>query len=149
MLKIYIEEEYGFRHWVWNYVGTKKQLIADWKAGKYPTENYLDGISNSKSTHKRLAAIQNFSGSVKRITLDEVVVHHLNPKYSALWVRGTGKMREDERSKIFNSPEYKALQNEYRKELNEKWPIRGHVFADDDTYLIVDDKKYIPDGHKK
>jgi hypothetical protein len=141
MLKIYLEEEYGFRHWVWSYSGTKKQLIADWQAGRYPTSSYFYGIGKSKS-------MQNFSGSVKRITLDEVVVHHLNPKYSALWVRGTGKMREEERSKIFNAPEYKALQDEYKKELNEKWPIRGHIFAEDDTYLIIDDKRYIPYNKK-
>lgn len=35
-LRIYIEEEYGYRDWIWTYPGTVKELIADWKRGRRP-----------------------------------------------------------------------------------------------------------------
>ena len=40
-LRILLEEEYGYRTWLWEYPGTKEQLIADWKAGRAPM-NFFD-----------------------------------------------------------------------------------------------------------
>ena len=36
MIRILIEEEYGYRHWNWLYPGTKEELIDDWKNKKIP-----------------------------------------------------------------------------------------------------------------
>lgn len=36
LLRIHIEEEYGFRDWLWTYPGTIKQLADDWKEGRRP-----------------------------------------------------------------------------------------------------------------
>ena len=36
MIKVFVEEEYGYRYWIWEYPGTKEELIADWKAHKAP-----------------------------------------------------------------------------------------------------------------
>lgn len=36
MLKIFVEEEYGYRDWVWFFPGTKEEALADWKAGRRP-----------------------------------------------------------------------------------------------------------------
>ena len=33
---VFVEEEYGYRIWLWTYPGTKEELVADWKAGKAP-----------------------------------------------------------------------------------------------------------------
>jgi hypothetical protein len=41
MLYIDLEEEYGFRRWLWQYPGSKEQLLADWNAGKAPL-NFFD-----------------------------------------------------------------------------------------------------------
>ena len=41
MLKIYVEEEYGFRNWVWMFPGSIPELVAEWKAGRAPL-NYFD-----------------------------------------------------------------------------------------------------------
>lgn len=35
-LRIHIEEEYGYRDWLWTYPGTILELVADWKAGRRP-----------------------------------------------------------------------------------------------------------------
>lgn len=36
MLKIYVDEEYGYRSWVWTFPGTKKELQAAWDRGDRP-----------------------------------------------------------------------------------------------------------------
>ena len=125
MLTVLIEEEYGYKYWCWEFPGSKEDLIADWKSGKIP-------ITNTK----------NYRGKLKKLTPDEVEIHHFNPKYDGLWIKGADQMSEEERNKIFNSPEYKALQDQFTKDLDEKWPVRCHIFRADDTYLIVDGKKY-------
>jgi hypothetical protein len=33
---VYMEEEFGFRHWCWDYPGTGDGLKADWAAGRIP-----------------------------------------------------------------------------------------------------------------
>lgn len=137
MLKILLEHEYGLAYYCWRYNGTKQQLIKDFREGKFPTDDYF------YRTKKGISFKKAFNGSVKKISTDEVEVHHLNPKYDGLWVKGTGKMAEEERSKVFNSKEYKALQAQFTKDLDEKWPVRCHVFYDD-NYLIVDGNKYKP-----
>jgi hypothetical protein len=35
-LRILIEEEYGYKTWLWTYFGTVEQLISDWKTGHRP-----------------------------------------------------------------------------------------------------------------
>lgn len=35
-LRILIDEEYGYREWLWTYFGTVEELVADWKAGRRP-----------------------------------------------------------------------------------------------------------------
>lgn len=35
-LRILVEEEYGFRDWLWTYPGTIQQLVEDWKEGRRP-----------------------------------------------------------------------------------------------------------------
>jgi hypothetical protein len=40
-MRIYVEEEYGYRQWEWLYPGTPDELIADWKAGVAPL-NFFD-----------------------------------------------------------------------------------------------------------
>ena len=40
MMLIIIDEEYGYRTWLWRYPHDKKQLIEDWKAGKAPLNFY-------------------------------------------------------------------------------------------------------------
>lgn len=131
MLNILLEEEYGYRYWCWEFPGTKEELIADWTDGKIP-------IANSK----------NYRGKLKKLTPDEVEVHHLNPKYDGLWVKDVMWMDEEEWNKAFNSPEYKAIQDAFKKDLNDRWPLNGHVFMEDDTYLMVDGKKYVPNYKK-
>lgn len=44
-MKILVEEEYGYRCWLWVFPGTTAELIADWKAGKAP----LDFFNPSRS----------------------------------------------------------------------------------------------------
>ena len=36
MLKVVIEEEYGYRYWTWAYPGSEQELINDFKEGKIP-----------------------------------------------------------------------------------------------------------------
>lgn len=35
-LRIHVEEECGYRDWLWTYPGTIKQLVQDWKDGRRP-----------------------------------------------------------------------------------------------------------------
>lgn len=126
MIKIYIKEEYGFKHWLWIYPKDKEQLIKDWRNSFAPL----------------LPTKLKYFGELKELTLDEVGIHHFTKKYKKLWVRGGNK-------DAFYTDEYKALQAEYQKDLDEKWPVRAHIFNEDDTYLIVDNEKYIPNIYMK
>ncbi len=36
MLKIYLDEEYGYREWVWFFPGTKEEILTEWKTGHRP-----------------------------------------------------------------------------------------------------------------
>jgi hypothetical protein len=40
-MRIFVIEEYGYRHWNWMYPGTAEELVADWKAGRAPV-NFFD-----------------------------------------------------------------------------------------------------------
>lgn len=35
-MKVFIDEEYGYRYWTWHFPGTMDELIAEWKAGQTP-----------------------------------------------------------------------------------------------------------------
>jgi hypothetical protein len=35
-LRIHIDEEYGYKEWLWTYPGTVRELVEDWKAGYRP-----------------------------------------------------------------------------------------------------------------
>jgi hypothetical protein len=35
-MRIFIDEEYGWRYWCWDYPGTADELRADWEAGRIP-----------------------------------------------------------------------------------------------------------------
>ena len=131
MLKILVEEEYGFRWWLWKFTGSKEELITDWKNGRIPLKKIT---VNGQSPPKK-----NFRGTLTEISLDEVEVHRFNPKYKDLWVMDGLNNKE-----AFKTPEYKALQEQFAVELAEKWPIRAHIFVEEDTYLIVDGAEYIP-----
>lgn len=41
MIRVALEEEYGYRLWIWEYPGTEAELLADWKARKAPL-NFFD-----------------------------------------------------------------------------------------------------------
>ena len=41
MLRVFVEEEYGYRYWTWNFPGTVDELIAEWKAGRIPSVGYI------------------------------------------------------------------------------------------------------------
>jgi len=43
MLKIFIEEEYGYAYHTWNFPGSVEELIAEWKAGRIPHVGYVFG----------------------------------------------------------------------------------------------------------
>ena len=131
MLKIILQEEYGFRWWKWLYDGTKEELISDWIAGNAPLTCGANGL------------LGEFRGELIEVDLDEVEVHNMMPKYKDLWVAGDVLGARD----IFNTKEYKELQKKFKGDFNAKWPINGHVFDLDDTYLIVDGIEYIPNGY--
>ena len=56
-ITVFVEEEYGYRNWLWTYPGTKEELVADWKAGKAP----LNFFNPSQG---------NFSGKMEEIGYD-------------------------------------------------------------------------------
>lgn len=42
-MKVYVDEEYGYGAYCWDYPGTAAELIADWNAGRVPVGiGYLD-----------------------------------------------------------------------------------------------------------
>jgi hypothetical protein len=41
MLKVLVDEEYGFRTWMWLFPGTKEQLIEAWRKKEAPL-NFID-----------------------------------------------------------------------------------------------------------
>lgn len=43
-LRIWFEEEYGYRNYIWTYPGTKRQLINDYVAGKAPLKEKYNGL---------------------------------------------------------------------------------------------------------
>lgn len=42
-MRIFIDEEYGYREWTWDFPGTVEELIAEWKAGRIPPVGYVHG----------------------------------------------------------------------------------------------------------
>lgn len=42
-LRIYIEEEYGYREWLWTYFGTVEEFVRDWKEGNRPIAPRCNG----------------------------------------------------------------------------------------------------------
>lgn len=43
MLRIFVNEEYGYASHTWNFPGTVDELIAEWKAGRIPHVGYVFG----------------------------------------------------------------------------------------------------------
>ncbi len=48
-MRVYIDEEYGWKLWVWTYPGTPEELVADWKAGRVPALGYLQKSGGFRS----------------------------------------------------------------------------------------------------
>lgn len=42
-MKVFIEEEYGYRYWVWDFPGTASELVSEWCAGHVPPVGYVYG----------------------------------------------------------------------------------------------------------
>lgn len=60
MLKILVVEEYGYRNWVWEFPGSKEELIRDWQAGQRP-----DGFFNPSRPKKYKGMIKLIRRSVE------------------------------------------------------------------------------------
>lgn len=56
MVKVLVVEEYGFRNWIWEFPGSKEELIRDWKKGARP-----DGFFNPSLPEEK------YRGSMKLI----------------------------------------------------------------------------------
>lgn len=68
-LRIYVEEECGYREWVWTFFGTVEELVQEWKAGRrpiYPTV-WADPLSPSYF-HRGYRTAPHFHGEVHEIT---------------------------------------------------------------------------------
>lgn len=49
-LVIWVEEEYGYRDWRWDYPGTVEELVADWNDGLAPTNFFDPSDGNYRGT---------------------------------------------------------------------------------------------------
>lgn len=49
---VIVDEEYGYRHWLWIYPGTKEELIADWKVGKAPLDYMDPSVKNANTPYQ-------------------------------------------------------------------------------------------------
>lgn len=38
MMLVFVEEEYGYRSWLWEYPGTPETLVTDFKSGRFPSD---------------------------------------------------------------------------------------------------------------
>jgi hypothetical protein len=64
-LRIYVDEEYGYREWLWTYPGTIKELVEDWKEGLRPLR------ARSRCRHRtyiKYGQWSTFRGEFDRIT---------------------------------------------------------------------------------
>lgn len=53
-LRIWFEEEYGYRNYIWIYPGTKRELINDYVAGKAPFRENYNGFLTEISIESRI-----------------------------------------------------------------------------------------------
>lgn len=116
MLKIILEEEYGYRTWLWSYPESKEQLIADWLAGNAP----LNFFNPSKG---------NYKGTMERFE-DHI---YTQPKYDLL---------NEERPGKTSTEAYQEQLKQYQAEFNSVYPIQGHIHDRYDTYLVIDGQTY-------
>jgi hypothetical protein len=58
MIKVFIDEEYGYRYWIWTYPGTAEELIEDWKKGNAPLNFFDPSVGNYKGTMFELGAMK-------------------------------------------------------------------------------------------
>lgn len=49
-LVVAVQEEYGYREWLWVYPGTVEELRADWEAGRAPTNFFNPRNGNYRGT---------------------------------------------------------------------------------------------------
>ena len=93
---IFIEEEYGYRMWLWTYPGTKGELLADWKVGKAPLNFFNPSQGNFSGKMEQigydidltaLSAMQDSADGYAHVHMDEDTylaidgVTHYHPDY--------------------------------------------------------------------
>lgn len=119
MLKIYLDEEYGHRGWLWTFPGSKEELIEDWKNSKAPLNFFDPSIGDYKGTMEKF----------NDFLFDK-------PKYKLLMEPYPESA--DEWNAWHNSDPIKTLWEERDKEFDALYPIQGHIHWVDDTWLKVD-----------
>ena len=121
-LLVFIEEEYGWRYWRWEYPGTADELRADWKAGRVPKDlGYV-------------ASVPGFRGTITEIE-----------PMADYWERveaGTEGLSDEAALAVID-----ANEKELVEELGREWSkflagfgAQAHIHEEDDTWLQIGDE---------
>ena len=130
-LRIYLEEEYGYREWLWTYPGTAEELVEDWAAGNRPLAPRYQGRGWSRPGWR-----PDYRGDFDEITWrpnycrqrpDPWIVEHLGD-----YTMGTGR-RETSIYPLLIQTGYPVLCIEGR----DGFDGTAHVHEDEDSVLNV------------
>lgn len=111
-VRIWVQEEFGYREWMWTHPGTVEDVVADWKAGRCPISFWgLREAGTYQGTCEKFDPNEDIWGQVLVGEKTETEAQFLAAV--ALLNSHEGKMKA-----------YKA-------------DLYAHVHVDEDTYLMV------------
>jgi len=130
MIYIELEEEYGYRQWIWAFPGTAEEALAEWEAGYRPLGFF--GPSN-----------KGFKGTIHQVHYT-YVWSDVSPRGKPFHCQGRGRANFcDECSKLVVT-EYVSSDDSTGTEIPfsavtsfKDFSGHGHVHEKDDTYLEV------------
>ena len=71
MVKVFVEEEYGYRLWVWAFPGNIEDLIVDWMAGKAPINFFNPSVGKFAGEMRQVATYR----QIERETEEGLYIH--------------------------------------------------------------------------
>lgn len=78
MLKILIEEEYGYRYWIWTHPGTKEELLTDWNKGEAPLDFFNPRNSSFKGSLEQIQTPEVIRGAWKEVEGGSYLYAHVH-----------------------------------------------------------------------
>ena len=119
---IFIEEEFGWRHWRWDYPGSESELRLDWRAGRIPPGiGYVSGVAG-------------FRGTIEEVEPAAEHSHKLEDATAGMSDAEVGKYL-DENEELLRSD----LIKEWGRFLA-GFDAKAHIHEDEDTTLTIGDE---------